>query len=567
MFDYVFDAVDSSTSFHSTMTHPIESRYSMSLIDVFDWRASDDETASPLNNSQWDEEVVPRTAADEHLPTGLDLSSLMTFFELKQSSDKIRTALVRRSSIVTPLVDLLRCRTRWTLVWWSISGIKCALYWSSVKWLPMPSCTWNIHRNQASWSPLSFLNTSMITWSMPFRIDRETPPLLLTPLARRWISRRRSSLVSRRRRSTLNNQQSHRRVNSDRASVPIDWTLVCGLGSSREWGRTASMTLKSDRRRSSLNLRRVKGRRWISMDIWRSWKPVECILDRWRLSPRWFSRNSIIWRISPWFWTFSAPAPPWSGCLSSLRSTSGRCSPFPIHRDTSGIWSPSLPCWFFSFSKPFHSKRIAGLSACSNRYSSTFIPSLMSKAYIRHSLIGHLNLPANLLLLAALSFHRIVLHQLGLWDDFRPPTGDSLLYQTEFTPSDIKLFRNQILQGIYSMLKNEIEHDQHWQGSNSNAVPSEELADPAPAEKEIFSLRSCWKRAKELIQSIRQFYRFAIGNCQGSTDRSIFWLVVLSLSDCPESGLLLPDVFLWLLGDLSDHRRPSAFLSFRLRGR
>lgn len=145
----------------------------------------------------------------------------------------------------------------------------------------------------------------------------------------------------------------------------------------------------------------------------------------------------------------------------------------------------------------------------------------MSKAYIRYSLIGHLNLPANLLLLAVLSFHRIVLHQLGLWDDFQLPTGDSLLYQTELTPSNIKRFRDQILQGIYSMLKNEIEHDQHWQARNSNARQSVHLVDHSqsetdPAEKQekdklSFSLRHCWDQLKDLTQSIRNFYRFAIG--------------------------------------------------------
>lgn len=118
MFDYAFDAVDNSNSFHSTVTHPTESGYSMSLIDVFDWRASDDERVSPLNNSQWDEDALVRTSIDEqlsnneHLPNGLDLSSLMTFFELKQSSDKIRNALVRKAFVlvVAQLIAHLRLR-------------------------------------------------------------------------------------------------------------------------------------------------------------------------------------------------------------------------------------------------------------------------------------------------------------------------------------------------------------------------------------------------------------------------------------------------------------------------
>ena len=152
-----------------------------------------------------------------------------------------------------------------------------------------------------------------------------------------------------------------------------------------------------------------------------------------------------------------------------------------------------------------------------------------------------MNLIANVLLLGVLSFHRIILHQLGLWDDFRPPTEDSLIYQTTFTPSNTKLFRNEIIRGIYSMLRKEIANDQKSQTKNFNALDEEENSAqrtiPAPsitsilpdevidqmkseAQEEIKHHspediprpnRNYWQKLKEVIHKVKTFYSFAIG--------------------------------------------------------
>jgi hypothetical protein len=128
MFDYSFDAPEGSNILIPTNTRSTESRHSIGLFDVFDWNAydrqNDDETSAPptkdhnkeWNNSQWGDEFIDNqilqhslNAAEteqdirdksryetdkQKIPTGIDLSSLMTFFELNQNSDIIRRALV-----------------------------------------------------------------------------------------------------------------------------------------------------------------------------------------------------------------------------------------------------------------------------------------------------------------------------------------------------------------------------------------------------------------------------------------------------------------------------------------
>jgi hypothetical protein len=109
MFDYPLDAPESSNTLIPTIHRSAESRHSISLFDVFDWKAYDEDTliekTDEWNNSQWDEELIDnqllqqsRNAIDIEndtgkIPTNIDLSSLLTFFELKQNSDKIRRAL------------------------------------------------------------------------------------------------------------------------------------------------------------------------------------------------------------------------------------------------------------------------------------------------------------------------------------------------------------------------------------------------------------------------------------------------------------------------------------------
>jgi hypothetical protein len=126
MFDYPFDAPESSHILLPTMTHSTESQHSISLFDVFDWKAhdrlNDAETSlinintNEWNNLQWDDEFIDNrtlqqswNATQEYgtdqqspldtpkIPTSIDFSSLMTFFQLKQNSDKIRRALVIHS--------------------------------------------------------------------------------------------------------------------------------------------------------------------------------------------------------------------------------------------------------------------------------------------------------------------------------------------------------------------------------------------------------------------------------------------------------------------------------------
>lgn len=151
-------------------------------------------------------------------------------------------------------------------------------------------------------------------------------------------------------------------------------------------------------------------------------------------------------------------------------------------------------------------------------------------------MIGDVNLIANVLLLGVLSFHRIVLHQLGLWDDFHVPMEDLEIYQTKFIPSNTKHFRNEIIRAIYSMLKKDIVHDQNLPTRNSNAMEEDETINqptviPAPSIGSILPNeiadqiksdtnipieqnlipRSFWQKSRDIFQTIRQFYSFAIG--------------------------------------------------------
>lgn len=159
------------------------------------------------------------------------------------------------------------------------------------------------------------------------------------------------------------------------------------------------------------------------------------------------------------------------------------------------------------------------------RYNLTFIS---SNSYIRHSLIGHLNLFANILLLGVLSFHRIVLHQLGLWDDFHFPMNDSsLIYQTNVTPSDTNRFRNEIIQNIYSMLKTQIENDKNLQTKNSNALHD----DDNPSEQINLSFCSI----KDLFSTIKNFYNYAIGIIKTISFSTKKICSSFSLSNCSKS--------------------------------
>ena len=143
---------------------------------------------------------------------------------------------------------------------------------------------------------------------------------------------------------------------------------------------------------------------------------------------------------------------------------------------------------------------------------------------------------ANVLLLGVLSFHRIVLHQLGLWDDFRVPMEDLSIYQTKFIPSNTKHFRNEIIRAIYSMLRKEITHDRNIPTKNFNAIEEEEEITieqtiPAPSMASILpdeivdqiksnadisieqtpSTRTYCHKLRHILQTIKQFYSFAIG--------------------------------------------------------
>lgn len=172
-------------------------------------------------------------------------------------------------------------------------------------------------------------------------------------------------------------------------------------------------------------------------------------------------------------------------------------------------------------------------SRTSCRYNITFISSLSTNLYIRHSLIGHLNILANVLLLGALSFHRIVLHQLGLWHDFHLSSEDSLIYQTSFIPIDIKLIRQRIIQGIYTVLRTvELTNTNAFRETDQDVLMKQTLRAPLLTsvlsdeivariksevnlseipietdsdEKNSFSFRT-------LIENINHFYNSTIGN-------------------------------------------------------
>ena len=81
-----------------------------------------------------------------------------------------------------------------------------------------------------------------------------------------------------------------------------------------------------------------------------------------------------------------------------------------------------------------------------------------------------MNILPNVFLLGALSFHRIVLHQLGLWHDFHLSPEDSLIYQTSFIPADIKLIRQRIIGGIYTVLRTKVKQEKTVELTNTNAL-------------------------------------------------------------------------------------------------
>jgi hypothetical protein len=128
MFDYPFDGPEGSNTLIPTIN---PSPHSISLFDVFDWKAYDEESlikppmsndnSTEWNNCQWDEELIDnqllqqsRNATEitntEEIPTGIDL---LTFFELKRNSDKIRRALVMNFlSIFHSPIDFFSKRIR-----------------------------------------------------------------------------------------------------------------------------------------------------------------------------------------------------------------------------------------------------------------------------------------------------------------------------------------------------------------------------------------------------------------------------------------------------------------------
>lgn len=116
MFDYPLDAPDSSNRLISEKHNSSQSRDSMHFFDVFDWKIYDagifgqsplaNETNKKWNNTTWDEELIDNQTlqqswnandnetSGEKIPLRIDLSSFLTFSELKQNSDKIRRTLV-----------------------------------------------------------------------------------------------------------------------------------------------------------------------------------------------------------------------------------------------------------------------------------------------------------------------------------------------------------------------------------------------------------------------------------------------------------------------------------------
>lgn len=94
MFDYPIDSSENSNILIPTNHHSIESQHSFSLFDVFDWK-----TDELIDNRllQQTRNAIEIENDNQKFPTNIDLSSLLTFFELKQNSDKIRRALVNYS--------------------------------------------------------------------------------------------------------------------------------------------------------------------------------------------------------------------------------------------------------------------------------------------------------------------------------------------------------------------------------------------------------------------------------------------------------------------------------------
>jgi hypothetical protein len=161
----------------------------------------------------------------------------------------------------------------------------------------------------------------------------------------------------------------------------------------------------------------------------------------------------------------------------------------------------------------------------------TFVTWLSDKIYLRHALIGHLNLCANLLLLGVLSFHRIVLHQLGLWDDCEHSVDDVQAYRIDLKPSTIELLRNRIIQDIYSMFIHDEPTTRRKHVTTKNQLRSFHVPSIASiVHREMLSNQqfqatvsdnhdqvssvkmNFFDRMKNILEVVRKFYSFAIGN-------------------------------------------------------
>ncbi|CAF4564240.1 unnamed protein product [Rotaria socialis] len=539
---YMFDTPESATSLIQTDRHLIESQNLISLLDVFDWKTQDylnsdqllakssrirdktnereDDVADnrTLLHQFWNASKMeqnkrkeskhethnPSVSNTENIPHRIDLSSIMMFFQLKQNSDKIRRALdTMNSRLIIYMGQQIRTLLIITQV---ISDAK--LY-------------------------LKYPNESarIITSTVPESIN--------------------DCIIKACQRSQPNHRQNNNQETSSYGSttkLSSSNLLSARLGTSLD----TNIKTKSIEAHTSLNMASHptnsysiaatqidKKKTKMSNQKDPICEETQLIIDK-DLENFKNNRHHIGSRTI--LFTFIMSKFDYLTYLTLIINF--------LASGAAVIWLPLLASIYFwailTFPYPsrkfWHFVTFSSIIILVIQYNIIFISPLSKNLYIHHSLIGRLNIIANVLLLIVLSFHRIVLHQLGLWDDYRPATQDLLINQQTSIPSNTKLFRNEIIQEIYAMFKNnDGKHDEIIENVNSNAlkreisntkqtpqvssiVPSLEIIDKIESktyvtedqsrndsdEQSSCSTSDYVDKLKYLIQAVKNFYSFAI---------------------------------------------------------
>ncbi|CAF3861174.1 unnamed protein product, partial [Rotaria magnacalcarata] len=538
---YMFDTPESTTSLIQTDYHLIQSQNLISLLDVFDWKTPDYLNSDQLlarssrihdKTKEREDDVVdngtlrqfwnasnielnkrkvskqethnPSVSNTENIPHRIDLSSIMMFFQLKQNSDKIRRALdTMNSRLIIYIGQQIRTLLIITQV---ISDAKLYLKYpnesariitstvpESINDCIIKAC----QRSQSNHRQNN--NQEMSSYSFTTKLSSSN--LLSSRLGTSLDTNRKTKLIDA---YTSVNMASHPTNSYSSAATQIDKNKTKMSNQKNPIFDQTPLIIDKDLENFKNNRHHI-GSRTILLTF---------IMSK-------FDYLTYLTLIINFL--ASGAAVIWLPLLASIYFWAILTFPYPSRK----FWH------FVAFSS---------IVILVIQYNIIFISPLSKNLYIHHSLIGRLNIIANVLLLIVLSFHRIVLHQLGLWDNYRPTTRDSLINQQTSIPSNTKLVRNEIIQEIYAMFKNnDGKRDEIIENANSNALEKEisntkqtvqvtsiatplEIIDKIESktylseeqsrndsdEQSSFSTGDYIEKLKYLIQAVKNFYSFAI---------------------------------------------------------